>query len=468
MRRIPLLLLGGLLALLPLFGTAKPEEGPELLLREHVQNFAPGTSVVAMVIDLEADGPRRQLYRYAEKGEPLPDGDSLFEIGSVTKVFTSLLLADMVRRGEVSLDTTVGEILPERQFPQAVKDISLRELSQHTSGLPRLPADPRSLLQLLRIDNPYAGFDQEDLYRALASVEVSDRGDFAYSNLGVALLGQLLAERAGRDFWPLLQDRVLSPLELADVHLDDESVGKRLLEGHRRNGMAAAAWEMGAYAPAGDLSASAESLARLVELQMTEPCPLWKACINGETGSVRLGWMESDWQGNTLVWHNGGTGGFRSFIGFIPELKRGVIVLSNGAARVGHLGGQLLGGDPEPVLRPEPRYFWILFSGFYLLLTPLGLGMYWWCHPRKTGKLALRCCRLFFASGWRLSRGVADRWECLVWLGIMGPFYVFLLFFGPWEAIPLWALWISAPISAVLFIALLIRPKARAAEPAMG
>ncbi|MCW8124953.1 serine hydrolase domain-containing protein [Microbulbifer halophilus] len=449
------------MALLPLFGAAEPRENPEALLREHVQELAPGTSMVTMVIDLEADGPQRQLYRYADTGEPLPEGDSLFEIGSVTKIFTSLLLADMVGRGEVTLDTTVGEIVPTRQLPEPVSSITLLELSQHTSGLPRLPSDPASLLHIiLHRTNPYSGLHREDLYGALESVKISGRGDFAYSNLGVALLGQLLAERAGEDYWPLLQERVLLPRGLTDIHLDDESVEERLLHGHRRNGLDTSLWEMGAYAPAGDLSASVESLARLLELQMTESCPLWKFCIDGdEKNSVPLAWMVDDWQGETLVWHNGGTGGFRSFVGFVPEQKRGVVVLSNRAVRVGYLAEQLLGNSTELVPRPEPRYLLILCSISLVFLVPFSLGVYWW-NLRSPGRKALLWCRLFLAGGWRWRRREAGRWEYLAWLGAVVPLYALLAFFGAWEAIPVEALWASASMSAVLIVALLIRPEA--------
>ncbi|MFC6634881.1 serine hydrolase domain-containing protein [Microbulbifer taiwanensis] len=428
---------------------------PQLLLREHVTERGAGTAIVAMLVDLEGGESQSHFYSYAIAGEQPPTANSLFEIGSVTKVFTSLLLADMVGRGEVTLETTVGEILP-RDLPSEIASITLAELSQHTSGLPRLPVSLGTLFRgLIRAADPYAGLTREDLFQALQATRLNDHGEFAYSNLGVALLGQLLAERVGQDFPSLLRTRVLQPRGLEDIRLDfSDAPRERLLQGHRRNGLPTPWWSMGAYSPAGSLVASARDLKQLLEQQMVESCPIWDYCTGGEkSAGLRLAWMENDFEGQQLVWHNGATGGFRSFVGFIPERRQGVVVLSNGAVPVEYLGAQLLGIGAAPA--PQPGYLWIWFRGGILLLIPLSLFFHWWRGGEGRG--VLLWCRLLFAGGWRWRRLRGGRAEYLAWLLVCVVLYTFIIALGAWETLPIWLAWVSAAVSVAILMRLLWR-----------
>ena len=158
---------------------------------------------------IEPNGRRVVAYGNLANGDPRTvDGDTIFEIGSVTKVFTSLLLADMVNRKEVALDDPAAKYLPEnvRMPERNGKSITLLDLSTHTSGLPRLPGnlkpkDPR---------NPYADYSVDDLYQFLSGYTLPrDPGsEFEYSNLGAGLLGHLLARRAGTDYESLIRSRI--------------------------------------------------------------------------------------------------------------------------------------------------------------------------------------------------------------------------------------------------------------------
>src|SRR5262249_11166935 len=147
---------------------------------------------------IEPGGRRVVPYGGLAKGDPRTlDGDTVFEIGSITKVFTSLLLADAVKRREVALTDPISKFLPDRvKSPErGDRAITLQDLSTHTSGLPRLPANfaPKNA------SNPYADYSVEDLYQFLGGYQLTrDIGtQYEYSNLGGGLLGHVLALRAG-------------------------------------------------------------------------------------------------------------------------------------------------------------------------------------------------------------------------------------------------------------------------------
>src|SRR5688572_7395242 len=173
----------------------------------------PNDGVGAVVGILEPAGRRVVVHGEsgAPDGRPL-DGETVFQIGSVTKVFTGLLLADMVVRGEVGLDDPAAKYLPPgARMPQRGRPITLIDLSKHWSALPSMPTN----FALTARPNPYEAYSAEQLYAFLNSYELPrEPGTQAYSNLGVALLGRLLARQAGMDYEALLRQRVLGPLGL--------------------------------------------------------------------------------------------------------------------------------------------------------------------------------------------------------------------------------------------------------------
>ncbi len=196
------------------------DEIREILVKRVDQQKQAAGIVVGVI---EPNGRRVVPYGKLANADAGPlDGDTIFEIGSVTKVFTSLLLADMVNRKEVTLDDPAAKYLPENvKMPErGGKSITLLDLSTHTSGLPRLPSnmkfkDPR---------NPYADYSVDDLYQFLSSYTLrhdpgSDQkgSEFEYSNLGGGLLGHLLANRAGTDYESLIGSRITGPLSMPDT-----------------------------------------------------------------------------------------------------------------------------------------------------------------------------------------------------------------------------------------------------------
>ena len=183
------------------------------VLRHRVDEYglSPG-----MAVGITDDGQRRfHAHGVAGTGLPPVDEDTVFELGSITKLFTALLLADMAGHNQVALDEPVAALLPTgTPMPRHGEAITLRHLAMHTAGLPRVPAG-------LPLDSPdpYANYSAERLYAALVGVRLARRpGDaFEYSNLGAGLLGHALGLRAGQGYEALLAARILAPLGMAST-----------------------------------------------------------------------------------------------------------------------------------------------------------------------------------------------------------------------------------------------------------
>lgn len=309
--------------------------------------------------------------------------ETLFEIGSVTKVFTGVLLAQLAADGLVSLDTMVGELMPgERELDPEVAGITLRELVTHTSGLPRLPEGGNFLWRLIvRPSDPYAGSTPDEIFDAAAAIgaaELETRGHFAYSNLGVALLGRLLEAATGQSYESLLEARVLSPMGLTSTRFTEDLQGDpRLARGHRNNLRVTRNWVLDGYAPAGGLASNLVDMRRFLEaaIRAVPGTPLgdsltkfWSEA-DGFQGSG-LGWLLTERQGERIIWHNGRTGGYYAFIGFLPERGRGVVMLTNASHDGDEFAVSLLRGDRQlPAARPD--WIWLGFTLLFVALAPI-------------------------------------------------------------------------------------------------
>ena len=216
---------------------------------------------------IEPAGRRVVAYGNLANGDPgTLDGDTIFEIGSLTKVFTSLILADMTNRKEVMLDDPAAKYLPETvKMPKRNgKSITLLDLSTHTSGLPRLPSN----LKLKDPLNPYADYSVDDLYQFLSGYTLPrDPGsEFEYSNLGAGLLGHLLAYRAGTDYESLVGRRITQPLGMPDTGITLScSMEQRLATGHNAMLAPAANWDFPTLAGAGALRSTANDMLTFLE-----------------------------------------------------------------------------------------------------------------------------------------------------------------------------------------------------------
>lgn len=256
--------------------------------------------------------------------------DAVFELGSITKAVTGLLLADAVVRGEVGLDTALAECLPGAR-PRA--PIALGDLAAHTAGLPRLPLALLRRAGFTNVTDPYADTTVPELLDDLARVRVRRRR-MRYSNLGAALLGQALAARVGMPYQELVERRVLRPLGVDEVWARG---APDVAQPHDRRGRPVAAWTLGAYAPAGCLRGTARGALALSAACLEPPPAMAEAVRLALTPRSRrgpleagLGWMRSPVGRQTRMWwHNGGTHGSRSFTGFVPETGVAVAAVTN-------------------------------------------------------------------------------------------------------------------------------------------
>lgn len=238
--------------------------GLERLVREHAAGFTrryAGLSVGAVVRDEQTT---LGFGRANEDGRA-PDGRTIFQIGSVTKVFTALLLADAVHRGEVALDQPVGSLIPGVAVHPQGRPIKLLDLATHSAGLPRLP--PGLARQSLRHRaDPYAGFTTQQLVDALARTPKRPPGTkVRYSNFGAGVLGEALCRATGTTFEEMVQSRISQPLGLDDtmVHATSEQ-GDRLATGHSRRGKPVADWQLPAMPAAGALRSTAADLVTFI------------------------------------------------------------------------------------------------------------------------------------------------------------------------------------------------------------
>ena len=319
---------------------------------------------VGVVVGVIEPGGRRVVAHGiagAPDGRPL-DGDSIFQIGSLTKVFTGLLLADMAERREVALEDAASKYLPRGvTMPERGRPITLIDLSKHWSGLPSMPAN----FVLEAEPNPYEAYTEKELYRFLSSYQLTrEPGTQAYSNLGVALLGRLLARRAGVEYAELLQQRVLRPLNLRSTGITLTSEQRaRSVPGHDRFLRPVDTWFLKAMPASGALWSSANDLLTFLSFNLSEQdSPLRSAMLLQRVPGRALGWGASRLGGDTVYGHEGGKEGYRSAVVFNPRTRTGVVVLMN--ARAGEsplaLARHLLFREsllPPPTAAPTPPPF---------------------------------------------------------------------------------------------------------------
>jgi len=287
----------------------------------------------------------------SEQNAAPPTGDTVFEIGSISKVFTGLMLAEMAEEHVVQLDEPVQKLLGDSLLvpKRGEREITLVDLATHTSGLPRMPANFSPKEQA----NPYADYTVEQMARFVSGYKLprdpGTRSD--YSNLGFGLLGHALALKSGMSYEALLRKQVCEPLGMGDTRITlDDARQARLAQGHDADGDAVANWDLPTLAGAGAIrSTTADMLKFLAANAGVTKTPIDPAIAASHvvhfkspsrSNDVALAWQVR--KDGSLVWHNGQTGGYHSFAGFSPEKRAGVIVLCNTATmHVDALGSAL-------------------------------------------------------------------------------------------------------------------------------
>lgn len=306
-------------------------------IKERINN---GESVGLIVGYIDAQGNREYLSygTLTLNGKEPVDENSVYEIGSISKVFTCIALADMVLNGEINLEDPAETYLPEavKMPSRNGEKITLGHLAANISALPRMPFNFRPKDP----DNPYADYTVENMYAFLSAYTLQRNiGEkYEYSNLGMGLLGHILSLRAGMDYEQLIIERICRVLGMDDTRITlTADMKDRLARGHDSVGEVPN-WDIPTLAGAGALRSTADDMLTFLGANMgIKRTPLLQAMdmtheprVDAAKGmKVGLGWHIRDNGKTQIVWHNGGTGGYRTFCGFIKDQKIGVVVLSN-------------------------------------------------------------------------------------------------------------------------------------------
>lgn len=281
-----------------------------------------------------------------------PDANTIYEIGSITKVFTATALAKLAIEEKVDFNDTIEKYLPKEQKTPIFngQKIKLIHLATHTSGLPRLPSNIMPYL-IFNAEDPYANYDAKRLYDFLSGYDLKkEPGKInEYSNLGMGLMGQLLVNKHGGNYETLIQETISKPLKMNNTFVNFSKENRKnsaqgysnikKILGFKAN-IKSQNWNFDALSGAGALKSSVNDMLKFLEMNIEpDDTTLGEALklthINrvkvDEQMSVGLGWHILNMDNDKIIWHNGETGGFHSFIGFSKDYKIGVVILSNTA-----------------------------------------------------------------------------------------------------------------------------------------
>lgn len=282
-----------------------------------------------------------QYYNYgtcSEKNPAVPTEKSIYEIGSITKTFTATVLAQMVKEGEVILSDPISKYLPKGVFTYTSDSLSitLEELATHTSGLPRL-ASNGIMKSIINLKNPYKSYSLGDLHDFLSEYEPTSKTNRKpeYSNLGFGLLGSILSKVDNLTYEKMVEQRIFNPLSMSNSFVDRK--GKNMQTGHNGKGKPTSAWDFQSMAGAGAIRSCTHDMMQylITNLNSEKENPFNVTHIPRKTfraqDKIGLAWIlkPTKYPEETRIFHNGGTGGFRSSMMMIKERETGVIILSN-------------------------------------------------------------------------------------------------------------------------------------------
>ena len=288
-----------------------------------------------------------------KKTSDLPDPEhTIFEIGSVTKTFTSLLLAKHLTNGKMQLEDPINQYLPDSIPPLAYQGAPIRlvHLANHTSGFPRLPEnifngniDPR---------NPYLHYTIASLFSYLRHYQVKETPGtkFSYSNFGAGLLGTILEKQTGYSFEYLVKNEIALPLTMNSTFITIPKERKKdLAIGYNERGLATLPWDLASLKGSGAISSTLMDMVKYTQAQLSGKPALADAIayshlptFHSGKQDMALGWRIQQVGNEQYLHHAGGTGGFRSFVGFSKEKQLGLVILSNTAQDVAPMGESLI------------------------------------------------------------------------------------------------------------------------------
>lgn len=290
-------------------------------------------------------------YGESEKGTgQLPTSDTYYEIGSITKTMTGTILAQAVLENKINLNDDIRKYLkdslPNLQFHR--QPVQVVHLSNHTSGLPGIPDDFYKQTPYDSL-NPYLNYSKEMFWNALHRVVIDTTPGIKnyYSNFGVSLLGHILEYVYLKDFETLVKQFITRPMKMQDTKFEmTKKDVKRFAQGHNKDGKPTSHWDVAVFAAAGGLRSTVNDMIKYLHYNINEKSsaiklshqPTWGSDDNGSGLNWNIATTKS---GYKKYQHDGGTGGFRTFIVAIPGLKTGYIILTNSEIDIGNLSREI-------------------------------------------------------------------------------------------------------------------------------
>ena len=288
----------------------------------------------------------------------IPDASTVFQIASVSKLFTASLLQILCNEGVLKMDATLGELIGSSiALSPTAQQVTLRQLVTHISGFPRVPKSLEFKATQLAgkenlLLNPYSHIEPKDIFDYLKTTEDKrEPGRFEYSNFGMGLLGHVLEIVTKRNFETLVSEKLFAPLEMRNTAITlTPEMKEHLVQGYTGNGESSPLWTFSALAGAGAFNSNAEDMMKFIQENIEDSSIMSRTLkkmhepqFGGDTG---VGWIQPTFLdrffGNkTVVWHNGMVGGYASYVSIDTKAKTGIVILSNKAVDVTMLGMML-------------------------------------------------------------------------------------------------------------------------------
>ena len=294
----------------------------------------------------------------SKESTTVPDPSTVFQIASVSKLFTTSLLQILSDEGIVKMDDTLGDLIGDSMsLSPAAQRVTLKQLATHTSGFPSVPksldlnatklAGKENLMQ-----NPYSHLGPEYIFDYLkTTMDKREPGRFEYSNFGMGLLGHVLEIVTKKNFEPLVSEMLLAPLDMRNTAVTlTPQMKENLAQGYTADGVPSPLWTFSALAGAGAFNSNVEDMMKFVRANIENGSLMSQTLkkthapqFGGDTG---IGWMQPTildrFFGNrAVVWHNGMVGGYASYVSVDTKAKTGIVILSNKAVDVTMLGMML-------------------------------------------------------------------------------------------------------------------------------
>ncbi len=297
---------------------------------------------------------RTTFYNYGEviKGSKnLPNCETIYEIGSISKTFTGFLLAQAILDKKINLDDDIRKFLPENYINLEFENnpIRIKHLVNHTSTLPRIPLDLEKQPKF-DSENPYLNYSKKMVLNYLKNYKMISKSGITqeYSNFGLAILGIILENIYKKSYHELLQNYITKPLKMSSTFENVPNSKKiNFANGYDLKGLESKHWDMNHFVGAGGIKSTTTDMSIYLHQNIDELNSKIKLSheitFSKDKTSSGFAWViNKTKENNTFIWHNGGTGGFTSFCGFIKEKKCGIVILNNSASNVDSIAISIL------------------------------------------------------------------------------------------------------------------------------